>query len=114
MFGCGGDRDRGKRPLMGRVAEQFADRVVLTNDNPRTESAESIIDEILSGLKNPDVVHVESDRETAIEWALASAEANDIVLVAGKGHESYQLVNNKKIPFSDREIILTWLKRGVH
>ncbi|NOY65968.1 MAG: UDP-N-acetylmuramoyl-L-alanyl-D-glutamate--2,6-diaminopimelate ligase [Gammaproteobacteria bacterium] len=114
VFGCGGDRDKGKRSLMGQIAEQYADEVILTNDNPRTESAEQIINDILSGLENPAVVHIESDRENAIEWAIASAMPHDIVLVAGKGHESYQLIGDEKRPFSDRDIIMANLKKVVH
>ena len=114
VFGCGGDRDAGKRPLMGEVAERLADRVILTNDNPRTESPENIVSEILSGIEKPELVQVECDREKAISWALASAGVDDIVLVAGKGHESYQIIGSEKIPFNDREVIHTWLNRGVH
>jgi len=114
VFGCGGDRDTGKRPLMGEVAERLADKVILTNDNPRNESANKIINEILSGTEKPELVHVECDREKAIYWALASADVDDIVLVAGKGHESCQIVGNEKIPFNDCEVIRAWLSRGVH
>jgi len=114
VFGCGGDRDKGKRPLMGRVAEKLSDQVILTDDNPRTESGEQIINEILFGMQNPDVVHIESDRKKAIHFALTSANQNDVVLIAGKGHESYQLIQDKKIPFNDREVVMTWLRKEVH
>jgi len=114
VFGCGGDRDQGKRPLMGRVAEQFADKVVLTNDNPRTESSEKIINEICAGMKDTNAVYVESDRENAILWALTAAAAEDVVLIAGKGHEAYQLIGDRKYPFNDREVVKSWFSRGVH
>jgi UDP-N-acetylmuramoyl-L-alanyl-D-glutamate--2,6-diaminopimelate ligase len=103
VFGAGGDRDHGKRPLMGAVAERFADRVVLTDDNPRTEDAQQIIEDICAGLKQPGAVHIEHDRGHAISLALQHAAADDIVLIAGKGHETVQLVGNKALPFSDRE-----------
>ena len=107
VFGAGGDRDHGKRPLMGAVAERFADKIVLTDDNPRTEDAHRIIEDIRAGLKRPAAVQVEHDRGHAIELALQHAGANDIVLIAGKGHETVQLVGNKAIPFSDRERVRT-------
>ena len=103
VFGCGGDRDRGKRPLMGACAEAFADCVVITDDNPRTEAPEAIVAEILSGVKRPESVKVEHDRARAIGWAVQSAAAQDLVLVAGKGHENYQLVGTLKKMFSDHE-----------
>jgi UDP-N-acetylmuramoyl-L-alanyl-D-glutamate--2,6-diaminopimelate ligase len=103
VFGAGGDRDRGKRSLMGAVAERHADEIVLTDDNPRTEDAQHIIDDICSGLKQPATVHIEHDRAHAIGWAMRHAGAEDIVLIAGKGHESVQIVGNRAVPFSDRE-----------
>jgi UDP-N-acetylmuramoyl-L-alanyl-D-glutamate--2,6-diaminopimelate ligase len=103
VFGAGGDRDRGKRPLMGAVAERHADAIVLTDDNPRTEDAEKIIRDICSGLKKPADVHVEHNRAHAISWALQHAGEHDIVLIAGKGHETVQIVGNRAVPFSDRE-----------
>jgi UDP-N-acetylmuramoyl-L-alanyl-D-glutamate--2,6-diaminopimelate ligase len=103
VFGAGGDRDRGKRSLMGAVAERHADAIVLTDDNPRTEDAERIVNDIRSGLKQPAAVHVEHDRAHAIGWALQHAAENDIVLIAGKGHETVQIVGNRAVPFSDRE-----------
>jgi UDP-N-acetylmuramoyl-L-alanyl-D-glutamate--2,6-diaminopimelate ligase len=103
VFGAGGDRDPGKRSLMGAVAERFADKVVLTDDNPRTEDAQKIVEDICAGLKKPGAVHIEHDRGHAISLALQHAAADDIVLVAGKGHETVQLVGNKALPFSDRE-----------
>ena len=102
VFGCGGDRDRGKRPLMGAVASQFADRVVVTSDNPRTESPQAIIADILPAVPNPALV--EADRKAAIEQTIAQAQAQDIVLIAGKGHETYQDVQGVKHHFSDFEV----------
>ena len=101
VFGCGGDRDSGKRPLMGNVAEENADYIILTNDNPRSESPESIIKDIQSGIKNVANVIVELDRQAAIHHAIKHANAGDIVLIAGKGHENYQLIGDNKYPFDD-------------
>ncbi|KRT58968.1 Mur ligase family protein, partial [endosymbiont of Ridgeia piscesae] len=103
VFGCGGDRDRGKRPQMGAVAERLADRVILTDDNPRSEASEAIIQQILSGMQQPDVVQVETDRAQAIRLAVESAGADDLVLIAGKGHERWQEIGDRRIPFDDRE-----------
>jgi len=103
VFGAGGDRDAGKRPQMGAVAERYADVMVLTDDNPRTEDARKIVSDIRSGLKQPAAVHIEHDRAHAIGWAMQHAGENDIVLIAGKGHETVQIVGNRSVPFSDRE-----------
>lgn len=103
VFGCGGDRDRGKRPVMASIAEQFSDFVVLTNDNPRTEDPERIIDDVMSGFASPYLVLVEKDREKAIRLAVKQAKPGDWVLVAGKGHEDYQDIQGVKYPFSDVE-----------
>ncbi len=107
VFGCGGDRDAGKRPLMGRVAWTMSDIVVVTSDNPRTESPEKIIDDILGGInqsENPaGVIKVIDDRGEAIRSAVAMAEPGDFVLIAGKGHENYQILGKKKNHFDDRE-----------
>lgn len=107
VFGCGGDRDRTKRPLMGRVACEYSDRVIITSDNPRFEEPKSIIDEIESGIKdkfsNYDIV---IDRKDAIAKALSMASKGDIVIIAGKGHESCQIIKERVIPFDDREIAL--------
>jgi UDP-N-acetylmuramoyl-L-alanyl-D-glutamate--2,6-diaminopimelate ligase len=109
VFGCGGDRDRGKRPLMGAEAEQLADRVILTDDNPRSEQPAAIISDICEGMQHPGQVHIEHDRGKAICDALASATAQDIVLVAGKGHEDYQIIGEQRLPFSDAAVIKAWL-----
>jgi UDP-N-acetylmuramoyl-L-alanyl-D-glutamate--2,6-diaminopimelate ligase len=103
VFGAGGDRDRGKRPLMGAVAERYADRVVLTDDNPRTEDPQQIIDDVCAGLQQPEAAHIDHNRAHAINWAMQSAAADDIVLIAGKGHEAVQIIGTKAVPFSDRE-----------
>lgn len=102
VFGCGGDRDATKRPLMAAVAQKNADQVVVTSDNPRSESAAAIISQILLGLTHCDSVYVEADRALAIAQAIAQAQPGDVVLLAGKGHESYQEVGGVKHPFSDR------------
>ncbi|MEJ2592243.1 MAG: UDP-N-acetylmuramoyl-L-alanyl-D-glutamate--2,6-diaminopimelate ligase [Candidatus Thiodiazotropha sp.] len=103
VFGCGGDRDRGKRPQMGALAEQLADRVYVTDDNPRSETSADIITEILAGMQRPGAAVVEADRGRAIRQAIAEAQAGDLVLVAGKGHEDYQLVGDQTLHFDDRE-----------
>jgi UDP-N-acetylmuramoyl-L-alanyl-D-glutamate--2,6-diaminopimelate ligase len=102
VFGCGGDRDRGKRPIMGRIASELADVAIVTSDNPRSEEPQAIIDEILAGIVG--AVEVEPDRRAAIEHAVATAEAGDVVVIAGKGHEQGQEFADRKIPFDDREV----------
>jgi len=104
VFGCGGDRDRTKRPLMGRAARDGAHVVVLTSDNPRSEEPEAIAAEVLAGIGNPDSVRVELDRRAAIAWALAVAGADDVVLIAGKGHEQVQIIGANEVPFDDRAV----------
>jgi UDP-N-acetylmuramoyl-L-alanyl-D-glutamate--2,6-diaminopimelate ligase len=104
VFGCGGDRDRVKRPVMGEIATRLADRVILTSDNPRTENPDAILDEIekgCEGRKNYDRV---PDRKRAIERAIADSHRGDIILIAGKGHEDYQIVGTEKTHFDDREV----------
>ncbi|MCW9025250.1 MAG: UDP-N-acetylmuramoyl-L-alanyl-D-glutamate--2,6-diaminopimelate ligase [Gammaproteobacteria bacterium] len=103
VFGCGGDRDQGKRTMMGGIASQYADHVVLTNDNPRTENPGKIIADIQQGVTEKNNVMVETDRARAIEYAIENAGRRDIVLIAGKGHEDYQIIGNEKQPFSDIE-----------
>ncbi len=103
VFGCGGDRDRAKRPMMGQMAEVLADVVILTDDNPRLERPQAIVSEIISGMEvAPRVIH---DRSDAIRWAIHNANSQDWILVAGKGHEMVQLVGDRKIPLSDRDIV---------
>jgi UDP-N-acetylmuramoyl-L-alanyl-D-glutamate--2,6-diaminopimelate ligase len=106
VFGCGGDRDPGKRPMMGAVAEAQADVVVVTDDNPRTEDSRSILEQILGGMRAPDAANVIADRAEAIHFALTEADAGDVVVVAGKGHEDYQIVGTETRPFSDRAVVL--------
>ena len=105
LFGCGGDRDKGKRPLMAQAAEEHADQIWITDDNPRTESSDQILDDIKAGFKTLDKIHVESDRYKAIESAVNFMTAKDVLLVAGKGHEDYQIYGHKKTPFCDRSLV---------
>lgn len=102
VFGCGGDRDRTKRPIMGRLADELADEIVITSDNPRSESPIKIIEEIAAGLPHGRASRIEPDRARAIELAIASAHEGDVVLLAGKGHETEQLVGERRVPFDDR------------
>lgn len=108
VFGCGGDRDAGKRPLMGSIAHQLADNVVVTSDNPRSENSQAIIQQIMAGMTG--VYAVEPDREAAISMAVRAASKGDIVLVAGKGHEDYQEIAGVKYPFSDALVAQAALK----
>jgi UDP-N-acetylmuramoyl-L-alanyl-D-glutamate--2,6-diaminopimelate ligase len=105
VFGCGGDRDRGKRPEMGRVAERLADELVITDDNPRGEDGAAIVADILAGLDDRGRARVERDRAAATRLALAGARPGDIVLIAGKGHEEVQIVGAEHQPFSDRRLV---------
>lgn len=107
LFGCGGNRDQGKRPLMGRIAEQYAQHVIITDDNPRQEDSQQIIQAILSGMHTPQKAIVIPDRRLAITHALQSAADDDIVLIAGKGHEAYQIMGTTRHPWSDYEIVKT-------
>ena len=97
VFGCGGDRDKGKRPLMAKAAEKYADYLVVTNDNPRTEKPMDIINDVLSGLNEQCQVQVIVDRKKAVLETLAKAQINDVVLLAGKGHEDYIILGMKKL-----------------
>lgn len=101
IFGCGGDRDQGKRPEMGAIAEQYADQIILTDDNPRSENPGEIIADIRKGLVSSKNIIIEHDRRRAIEHALSSTKEGDIILIAGKGHETYQEIGNQKIPYND-------------
>jgi UDP-N-acetylmuramoyl-L-alanyl-D-glutamate--2,6-diaminopimelate ligase len=111
VVGCGGDRDRGKRPLMAAIGERLSDHLYLTQDNPRTEDPTQIMTEMIQDLKNPNKVVVEYDRAKAIEWAIKNAKVEDIIVVAGKGHETYQIVGTEKIPFSDKLVVEAALER---
>lgn len=110
VFGCGGDRDTGKRPLMGAIAETGADAIVITDDNPRSEDGDVIVTHILAGMREPQRAHVERDRAAAIRYAIEQAGAGDVVLIAGKGHEDYQIVGKTTRPFSDREVASTVMR----
>ena len=110
IFGCGGDRDRTKRPVMGKMASLLADHVVLTSDNPRSEDPLDIIHQIKAGFPSGwQHFEVVPDREQAIVSALAGARRDDTVLIAGKGHEAYQVFDHVSIPFSDRDVVERWI-----
>lgn len=104
IFGCGGDRDKGKRPLMAEMALKYSDEVVVTSDNPRTEDPQAIIQDIMAGIKSQEKAHVIVDRKEAILETLKKVNEGDVVLIAGKGHEDYQIIGTQKFPFSDVEI----------
>ena len=111
LFGCGGDRDRQKRPIMGKVAAEFSDFVIVTSDNPRTEDPDAIIAEIVEGLKDASTpYHVLTDRIDAIHYAIDNASPGDVILLAGKGHEDYQIVGHEKHHMDEREIVADYLK----
>jgi UDP-N-acetylmuramoyl-L-alanyl-D-glutamate--2,6-diaminopimelate ligase len=110
LFGAGGDRDRTKRPIMGKIAVELSDIVIVTSDNPRTENPEAIIDDVLSGIPPGKKVVRESDRKHAIETALSQAQPGDVILLAGKGHENYQVIGREKIHFDDREEVLKFIE----
>lgn len=109
VFGCGGDRDTGKRPLMAKVAEQFADRVIVTDDNPRTENPLNIIQNIQSGFSNMAKVQIIHQRDQAIIHAMKMAQPQDVILIAGKGHENYQIIGKTKYPFSDQDTVKQYI-----
>jgi UDP-N-acetylmuramoyl-L-alanyl-D-glutamate--2,6-diaminopimelate ligase len=112
VFGCGGDRDREKRPHMGRVAEHGADVVIVTSDNPRGEQAPDIAAAILGGMRQPSAAVVELDRRAAIALALRQARSGDLVLIAGKGHETEQVIGDRTLPFDDRQVAAELLLGG--
>ncbi|HIY37552.1 MAG TPA: UDP-N-acetylmuramoyl-L-alanyl-D-glutamate--2,6-diaminopimelate ligase [Candidatus Agathobaculum merdigallinarum] len=112
LFGCGGDRDRTKRPKMGKIAADLADFCIVTSDNPRTEDPKAIIDDILEGMKGTKTpMQVIVDRPEAIHWALAHAQKNDVIVLMGKGHETYQEVNHVKHHMDEREIVADYFAR---
>lgn len=114
VFGCGGDRDKAKRPVMGEIAVKFSDYLIVTSDNPRSENPQEIIKDILKGCKSAEItVETIENRRKAIERALAIGEKDDIILLAGKGHETYQILGDKKIHFDEREIVSEYLNREV-
>jgi UDP-N-acetylmuramoyl-L-alanyl-D-glutamate--2,6-diaminopimelate ligase len=112
VFGCGGDRDKTKRPRMAKVVEQFADLAIVTSDNPRTENADEIINQIVAGFNEPNSpkIRIDADRRNAIAMAIESANPNDVVLIAGKGHENYQIIGKQKFDFNDKAIAFDLLK----
>jgi len=112
VFGCGGDRDKGKRPLMAKAAENIADHVVFTTDNPRNEKAEDIIADMMKGCSKPEKITTLLDRELAIIATLAKAKPDDIILLAGKGHEDYIVVGNNKIEYNEREFVKSIYERS--
>ncbi len=114
VFGCGGDRDNAKRPLMGKIGKELSDVLIITSDNPRTEDPEIILDHIEEGVNqvpgnNRPYTRL-ADRTSAIRQAIKTAQRNDTVLIAGKGHEDYQIIGTTKYPFDDREIAREALK----
>ncbi len=110
VFGCGGNRDKSKRPLMGKISVAFSDKVIVTSDNPRDEDPDEIIEDILVGIKDDPKVLAITDRREAIRKALSLAKKNDVILLFGKGHETYQIINGIKYPFDEREEIEKYLK----
>ena len=111
LFGCGGDRDKTKRPVMGEIAGRLADFVIVTSDNPRTEKPEAIIDDILVGLRGCDTPHVTiPDRVAAIHYAMDNAQSGDVIVLAGKGHEDYQEIDHKHYPMDERVIVAEHLR----
>lgn len=109
VFGCGGDRDKGKRPLMGKIAEQYADLAIITNDNPRSEDPQQIIADIRAGMLNKSKALIIPDRKEAIAQAIALAEPEDVIVIAGKGHENYQQIGETRFHFSDQEVVRSLL-----
>jgi len=112
VFGCGGDRDKGKRPLMGSIAESLSDILIITDDNPRFESSSAIIDDIKQGLTSPQNALIESNRQQAIVKAIKLGTSHDAILVAGKGHEDYQIIGAEKVSFSDRALVDSILREA--
>lgn len=110
VFGCGGDRDAGKRPVMGQIAEEKSDLIYVTSDNPRTEDPHKIIEDVIAGLKEPKKAFVEEKRRSAIAMAIREARAGDVVLITGKGHETYQEINGVRYDFDDRRVALEYLE----
>ena len=112
VFGCGGDRDKEKRPQMGRIADEKSDIFWLTNDNPRSEDPLAIIDDIKAGIKSGQSFHIQTNRYKAIEEALSEAKDDDLIIIAGKGHEKYQIIKDTIVPFDDREVVKNILSKN--
>jgi UDP-N-acetylmuramoyl-L-alanyl-D-glutamate--2,6-diaminopimelate ligase len=113
IFGCGGERDREKRPKMGQIAEALADSVVITDDNPRREEPFNIIEDIIRGTENPDAIYINRDRAQAIAHAIGLSREGDVILVAGKGHETTQQIGERTLPYSDRDVVASLLGEEV-
>jgi UDP-N-acetylmuramoyl-L-alanyl-D-glutamate--2,6-diaminopimelate ligase len=111
VFGAGGDRDRSKRPLMGKVAQKYSNNIFITSDNPRFEDPDQIVEDILGGIQNQDEVVIELNRKKAIQDAinLSKTLENSVVLILGKGDEEYQIIYDKKVPLSDKKIVQNYL-----
>ncbi|GLX77802.1 UDP-N-acetylmuramoyl-L-alanyl-D-glutamate--2,6-diaminopimelate ligase [Thalassotalea insulae] len=112
VFGCGGDRDRGKRPLMGKIAEIHSDQIIITNDNPRTESPEQIVKDVLAGCQQPEKINVMLERQQAVLAALTQAKPDDVVLLAGKGHEDYVIIGDQQLTYNERELVRSTYAHG--
>ena len=112
VFGAGGDRDNTKRPRMGKTASELSDITIVTSDNPRTENPNDIISQIVNGISDLSSVIVEPDREKAIEKAINTALKDDVILIAGKGHEDYQIIGKTKYPFDDKLIAKKYIDRA--
>jgi UDP-N-acetylmuramoyl-L-alanyl-D-glutamate--2,6-diaminopimelate ligase len=110
VFGCGGDRDPGKRPLMGHLAAELADDLIVTDDNPRSEDPARIVADILAGISRSVPLVVEHDRELAIRLSLSRSSPDDVVLIAGKGHEDYQILGSVRRPFRDQAVVVDALR----
>lgn len=113
VFGCGGDRDKGKRSEMGAIAEKYAQHVIITNDNPRTEAPELIVNDILAGCENSEKITVILNREQAVKSALSHAKPQDCILFAGKGHEDYIVIGREKLPYNERSLVQSYYQEGV-
>ncbi|MGB7401945.1 MAG: cyanophycin synthetase, partial [Arcobacter sp.] len=109
VFGAGGNRDKQKRPLMGKIAQNYAKHIIVTSDNPRFEDPDLIINDILEGINDKSKVEVEINRKLAIKKAIELFEENSVILVLGKGDEEYQIIYDQKLPFSDKEVIKSYL-----
>jgi len=112
VFGCGGDRDKGKRSLMGKVAENGADHIIVTNDNPRSEAPELIAKDILAGCKHSEKITVMLDRKQAVLATLTKAKTGDLVLLAGKGHENYIIIGDQKIGYNERAVVKSFYQQN--
>ena len=111
VFGCGGERDKTKRPIMGRLAVENSDKVIVSSDNPRSEDPEEIIKDVMAGIEGSDVpVETIADREEAVRHAIMTAQPGDMILLAGKGHETYQVLKDETIHLDEREIVADAIK----